>query len=451
MTRPPFATASQPEDLLSFACIHCRAELQVSAALAGVRAPCPQCSHEITAPLRAAAAANEVTGHGASLLSRPPLLRARPVPLAPVEEPRRTAVRPVPIEEATPAAPPGRPENTIAGPPLPSPEAAVDRAESIRRQQRALFPVKERGIFEDTPGEGPARRKAPSFRRSAWKRWLDTAIIAVFTGTVLAAAAALQFTEPRPQAVAPQLPSNLNELVAREMQNAAIRRMEAEELAQASVSRYLSAASEQAAASYLLPPPEGMSAPAFPPFAAPLPQHWQVQNSRRIPGTDRYLVVVQPKDEPRGPFFVVEQTESGPRLHSGAITQQSAALFQKFQTTPGEGEVTLYAEARPTYPADEREFRRKRPDLGGFLMVDVRSAFPAEVTPVIACCKPGSEAAQTFARRAHDLDWRPVLVHVRWQRHREAGPFVEITHFIPGTWSGERLLPQSAVTAATSP
>ena len=162
--------------------------------------------------------------------------------------------------------------------------------------------------------------------------------------------------------------------------------------------------------------------------------------------------MMEPKDQVGGPVFVVEQTECGPRLHAGAITQQSAGLFQKFQASRGEGEATLYAEVRGTVPKDERDYRASRPDLAAYHFADVRSAFPSGgVQAFIACFKPDSETARCFARRAHDVSWRPALVHVRWQRHREAGPFVELVNFIPGAWSGERVLLPAQTTAATSP
>ena len=85
-------------------------------------------------------------------------------------------------------------------------------------------------------------------------------------------------------------------------------------------------------------------------------------------------------------------------------------------------------------------------------MADVRSAFPVEGTPFIACFKPDSEAARQFTRRAHDDEWRSALVQVRWRRHREAGPYVELVKFLPGSWSRDPVLPPvSATTASTSP
>ena len=118
--------------------------------------------------------------------------------------------------------------------------------------------------------------------------------------------------------------------------------------------------------------------------------------------------------------------------------------------SPGEGEGTFYARVRPALGEDN--YRRDRPDLAPYWMADVSSAFPVEVTPVIACFKPDSEAARQFTRRAHDPEWRPALVQVRWQRHREAGPYVELVKFIPCSWNRDPVLPPaSATTASTSP
>jgi hypothetical protein len=314
--------------------------------------------------------------------------------------------------------------------------------------------LKERGIFDlPTAGETlPVVRPAgTTFRRRGLRRWLDVALVSVFTGLLLATVAALRFTVPTETKAVPGLPSNLNELVAHESDVLKFRRADACILAPAEVARYLGAASEQAAASHLIPPPEGMAPPPFPPFAASaLADTFAVQSVRRVPGTDRFLVVVKPPERP-GPVFVVEQTESGPRLHAGVITQQSAGLFQKFTANPGEGEATLYVEVCPAAPEGERQTRAQRPDLAAFRLVDVRSAFPLPGDKEwIFCLKPDSDAARTFARRAHDPGWRPAIIHVSWQRHREAGPYAEIQSFIPGPWSGERLLPPPAATASAS-
>ncbi len=451
MTTLPHVPHPAPADLLRFTCVHCGTTLQVPGTLAGVTGPCPSCAAEITAPLHSPAASG---GGGAQLFSKPPPRREIPPPLAPVAEntPAAAAVRPVPIVGESPA------ENVAASPRSPAPPAARTAAipplRGKRQENTATFPSRERGIFEDTADDADhelhVERRPLTFRRRGWQRWLDITVVGAFCGLGIACLAALRFTEPLVPKTHPGLPENLTQRVEQEAGMEKLRRREAGELALASVSRYLGAASEPAAASHLLPPPDGVSLPPFPPFPATLPAAWELKSSRRIAGTDRYLVVVKPEAQP-GPVFVVEQTESGPRLHSGAITQQSAGLFQKFTASPGEGEGTFYAEVRPSQPDNEDDYRRNRPDLAAFRFVDVGSAFPVESLPFIACMKPDSEAARQFARRAHDPAWRPALVQVRWQRHREAGPYVELVKFFTGPWSGEPAMPPaSATTASTS-
>ena len=450
MTIRPHVPKPAPADLLRFACGHCGSSLEVPGSFAGVRAPCPVCAAEIAAPdLPAWDAAS-----AAQLFAKPPPGRRElPPPLAPVAENR--PVRPIPIIEEKPAV------NTASAPlfqdrPPPKRLAAVPPSGAQKPQENAPhFPAGKRGIFEDSPAgsdhELHAKPRPVTFRRRGWQRWLDITVVGVFCGLGIACLAALRFAEPRTTKATPGLPEDLTQRVAEETRMERLRCHEAEELALAAVSRYLGAASEPAAASHLMPPPEGLSLPAFPPFTAQLPTAWKVKSSRRLAGTDRYLAVVKPEDAD-GPVFVVEQTESGPRLHSGAITQQSAGLFQKFSASPGEGEGTFYAEARPSQPDNERDYRRGRPDLAEFRFVDIATAFPTDALPLIACLKPGSEAARQFARRSHDPSWRPALVQVRWQRHRESGPYVEVVRFLPGSWSGEPSLPPvSATTASTSP
>lgn len=362
--------------------------------------------------------------NAAQLLVKPPPLRKRPPPLESVESPQQPpALFPVIFA------------------PVP--------AEAPAKASRMPTASANRGFFDETPTavEAPSARRR-TFRRAAWKRWLDVAIVSIFICLALGIAAALRFTVPVESRAVPGLPANLNELVAHETKIIEVRRAEAGELARAEVDRYLGAASEQAAASHLLPPPDGLSLPPFPPFAAlPAAGSYAVQSARRMPGTDRFLVVVKPPSQ-HGPMFVVEQTESGPRLHAGPITQQSAGLFQKFTANPGEGTATLYVEVCPSAPDGERITRAQRPDLSAFRLVDVRSAFPmAGDKEWIFCLRPDSEAARTFARRAHDPAWRPAVIRAVWHRHREAGPFAEIESFVPDPWSGERPLP-TAVTAA---
>ena len=106
----------------------------------------------------------------------------------------------------------------------------------------------------------------------------------------------------------------------------------------------------------------------------------------------------------------------------------------------------------PTHPDDERAFRTRFPDLSRFQLIDVRSAFPGQdLSASIACIAPGSEAARVFARRSHDPAWRPALAHFRWSRAPVGGPYVEVTEFIPATWSGDRILTSDAATAALRP
>lgn len=478
MTDAQHPSRSLPADRLRFACGCCGSPLEVPASLAGVSGPCPICGELITAPV-----AENTATHGASrLLAKPPLRREIPPPLAPVSEnrPALSAVRPVPLaaDDAFLPEAPRATSTPVRAMPLPAnfepepaqPPVAVERAPATPPSNTTAFPSppepvsqprlenhrqpRERGIFDRTAGaqshEFDIRQAAPALRRHGWNRWMDIAIVSVFTGTLLASIAALRFTVPVEIKPPPSLPPNLTQLVERETENASLRRREAEELACAAVNRYLGAASEQAAASHLLSPPEGIAPPAFPPFADALPSVWTASASRRIPLTDRYVVTVQPP-EGTGPLFVVEQTDSGPRIHAGPVTQQSAGLFDKFTATPGHGEATLYVELRPAHADGEHNYRAQRPDLAGMQLVDVRSAFPGAATPSIACFKPDSEVAQQFARRAHDRGYRRALVQLRWQQHREAGPWAELVKIIPSPWSGDPPPPPPATTAFNKP
>ncbi len=468
MSRFPHPPDTSPADRIRFCCGNCRSPLEVPAALAGVEGPCPLCGESTAAPPLENTVAR---GEAARLLAKPPLCREIPPPLGLVEENRLPpeTVRPIPLRTEVPPAPEAMPVRPIPpAPPEPQPEfprftehapanEIADRPEEFVRGDTDAAPAPaDRGIFA-----GPSDVKASLLhrgaaasgpRRHSWKRWMDIGIVSVFTGLLLATVAALRFTVPMESLPLPGLPENLNELVERETQSQRLREQEAGALACAAVNRYLGAGSEQAAASHLLPPPEGMTEPAYPPFPQLQTSDWEPGPGRRIPFTDRYLITVRPKEAP-GPVFIVEETDSGPRLHAGPITQQSAGLFEKFTATPGEGEAVLYVEVCPTPLEEERGYRARRPDLAPWRFVDVRCAFPAaERKEWIFCLEPDSEAAQTFARRAaHDPGWRRALVQVRWHQHREAGPWAELVKFIPGVWSGDPPAPPPATTAFTSP
>lgn len=407
-------------------------------ALAGVSGPCPCCGGLITAPQ-----ANVVAGNAAALLAKPPPARDLPPPMPPVEA--------LPLSPEPPGVPNPLPvpvRKLVATAPAPSP--------GPRRESNAVLVEQHgRGIFDSsTRPETPLLNPAPpaaTLRRTGWRRWMDLGIVSVFTGLSIASVVTLCYTEPRVDTAVPGLPANLNQLVEEEKRNLELRRAEAAEVARASVRGYLASASEQAAATHLLPPPDGMNPPPFPPFAGTLPGTYDVQSTRRIPGTDRFLVTVQPKEQP-GPVFVVEETENGPRLQSGPISQQSAGLFAKFLAGMGQGEATLYTEVRPTLPESdgERSFRTRYPGLSEFRLIDVRPAFPenGQTQNFIACLPPGSEAAKVFAKRAHDPSWRPSLIRFRWERAPVGGPYAEVVAFIPSPWSGDRLLPAPPASTA---
>lgn len=454
------ARTATPAEPLRFACTCCGGALEVPQVLAGVKGPCPLCGELTVAPGRPHTTAPRIS---ARAFAKPPPRRELPPPLDPIADsnkPALTVLRPIPIvDEPAPALlPPAKSEHrSFPVRPLPLPPEIAGEVPERPVRELKLFPQpakSERGVFDATAASHThlldIKSLPPALPRHSWRRWVDIGIVSVFTGVLLATIAALRYTVPVPQKSAPGLPPNLTQLVERESKQQEMREKEAGELACAAVRRYLGAGSEQAAASHLLPPPAGVAAPSFPPFSTQLPAAWVPASTRRIPLTERYLVCVQPGDG-TGPVFLVEQTENGPRLHAGPITQQSAGLFEKFTATPGQGEASLYVEVRPTTPRDEQSYRTARPDLAGFRLVDVMPAFPCPSPAFIACFKPDSEAARQFARRAHDPGWRRALVQVRWQTHREAGPWAELVTFLPGSWSGDPPATTPAATASTGP
>ena len=105
----------------TFACPVCAVRLSVPKALAGVRGPCPQWHHDITAPEPEAVLEPALAGAGLSeTRSGPAALAVDPPP----------PVRPMP------------PPVTVAPPPLPTPPASVPRPAGLGASTlRSTVPV----------------------------------------------------------------------------------------------------------------------------------------------------------------------------------------------------------------------------------------------------------------------------------------------------------------------
>lgn len=473
----PASSASSPGTpaVLAFACGACGTGLEVPVALAGVTGPCPVCGSQISAPAWPPAISTPVAGKPSELLTRPPRVRELPPPeprvgttAVPLATPA-AAVRPLPappLEENTVAAPPAWSAPVPASPPLkapvpvpapqPAPAAAAARPASAKKPL-GLFQAKT--VNHEDANE-VVHRKPPAFRRRGLMRWVDVGIVGLFTGLSIACLAAMRYTVPIRDQSLPGLPPNLTELVEKESRDLKMRQREAEKLATDSVGRFLGCNTKSAtvgdvsmvtsaAASHLLPPPEGMTMPALPAFEGLSVESLAVESSRRIPGSDDdfFIITLKPPQAP-GPVFVVEQTDRGPLLHSGVITQQTAGLFEKFINEPGTGsDVTLYGEVRPAERSTENKFRAQNPNFVSYQLLELRPLGKAEAQPV--CLPVNGAAAAAFARRSHDTGWRRCIASLRWAKDAGGADVVEVARFHPGTWSGD-LPPRTSQTAMTN-
>ena len=394
----PSTLAAPP---LRFRCGLCAGVLEVPATMAGVSGPCPLCRGHITAPI--------------------------PLPAIPAEPIRQALSAAVSVPEAAPAS-------------------------------------REKGYFADAPAEPP---EAGTHERRGGL-WLDRALIALLIGTVLACIAAVLWTEPANRRRVAVMPENLENLIEQEQSSESNNRGDARILAGIQATKFLASSTAAEAATFLQNPPADLAWPLFPGLGhVPLKESY----SRRIPGTSRYLIGFAGPDG--APELPMEMTESGPLLHTGVILQQSNKTFNAFRYSMTMGPTLLYVLAAPCPDEVEADNRRERPDLAAYRIAELLDPFqslevdprdqeqvmrrlatnggstpagPEDVKKIMKDFRPAisayflhsSPAGVAFSARAHDPGHRRACVEVKWQRHREAGPWVEIIRFLPDVWCGDR-------------
>ena len=181
-----------------------------------------------------------------------------------------------------------------------------------------------------------------------------------------------------------------------------------------------------------MPGGEGLEFPLFPSAGPP---DFEFIQARRIPGTERFLSVFEIAADP--PLVIpLEQTETGTRIHSQALLQQTGGHLKKFLATQGQNDEVFYVLLRPGPPPMVADYLQKRPDLKEFELVAAEPAFPSDgASSCLVCLGTNTPAAAAFSRRAHDPGLRPAVVQLGWRQHRESGTFVELLSFVPNAWS----------------
>ena len=296
-------------------------------------------------------------------------------------------------------------------------------------------PPPQRGVFGDHPEALDETAGIPVERRSGG--WLDGLLVTALIAVVLLCIAVVLWTEPvMPAREAAIIPENLPALIVREKATEESTRQDALLLSRIQTEKFLAATTAAEASVFLINPPADLPWPLFPGLTA---DQLSDAYTRRISGTSRYLAGFT---GPGGlPELPVEMTESGPRLYTPVLLQQRNDLFTAFRNTLGQqGEAQLFVLCAPPPAEMESAYRADRPDLATYRMVEFVDPFSA-ASPrpaAIGCFAPDSAAAGIFAARAHDPGHRRARVELKWQRHREAGPWIEITRFLPDIWSGDR-------------
>ncbi len=392
---PP--SGSVPEypaaNVLHFTCGGCHSCLEVGVGFAGVEAPCPVCGIPVRAPLDDSA-------------------YWQALGLVPIRSPRP-------------------PESGGAAGIQPLPSAPVwNRLSLPPGRDEAPAPTGEQWTREKEEAAAAQRHR----RRARRLKVFDAVLGLLLLGMLVLGGAALAFTQPKADAL-PQAPPELSALVLERMQQLDRQRDQAVQSARSSLSALLGAKDAVAADPFFLP---GSLKPAdfkFPLFPGSVPDDFEFIQARRIAGTDRFLSIFEMASDP--PMVVpVEETPAGSRVHGGALAQQSLGRLGKFLASQGAGEAVFYVLLRPAPPPMAADLLKSRPDLKPFYLVAIEPAFPADgAAGCLVCLAPGSEAAEIFARRAHDSGLRPAVVTLAWRQHRESGNFVELAAFEPNAWS----------------
>lgn len=291
-----------------------------------------------------------------------------------------------------------------------------------------------------SPAEPPPARETatPASHRSGIfrprrRRWIDLSIAAGTAALVAGTAwvSSIGQTQPRPGNA--MLPPHFPGLMAREDSPDRVRRAEACALASACLEQI---AANPASPALTLPAPEGF--PHGPAVPASIPTaELTATGLRRIPGTDRYFVILQNRKDPRS--FLIEETSDGPRLHTAALAQQisssPAGRLRDYPSTPNGTPLHAYVLIREASPQTELAERAAKPGIGGWQLVEIADPF-AQDSPFsfVACIDPASPAGQTFSRCHSQRSWNPAVVRLRWHTGGSTD-FVELAAFLPSTWT----------------
>ena len=294
--------------------------------------------------------------------------------------------------------------------------------------------AQDRSALRDcSPHRGLLMERAAERGGAASDRLRGRGAALVWGILALGGAAAWLTSFRQSDALAP--PPELSRQVVDRMQQVDRQRDEAVQAARSTLEALRGAADAVAAADMMLPGSAAAPELRFPCLPGVGPDDFEFIQARRIPGTDRFLMLFEIAADP--PLVVpVEQTAGGTKVHGWALAQQQGGQLGPFLRSQGPGEGVFYVLLRPATPPQAAERRREHADLATFQWLALEPAFPADAAaPCLVCLNPDSPAGAIFAARLQDPSLLPAVVQLSWRQPRESGSALELRSFQPNAWS----------------
>lgn len=282
------------------------------------------------------------------------------------------------------------------------------------------------------------RRPKPKFRRSARQKvdgtgpslqqilgWATMGLVLVAGGLAISV---IRYTEPINPPRQFNVPKDLTEQVMREKERVELVRASFINQSVKEANQFLAGGTAESCP-FLMFSPAGQR-PKFEGNLFPdlKPTDLVASACTRKPGTEEFLVTVEPKDG-RGPVLLVEQQAGKPLLHADAFQQQVDDTLNTFLDAKGDATVVAYVLARNSqtqFPLTE---------LRGWPKLDIQNAFPsANARDFIACAGPGTEAAEAVNKRRESTHWTRAVMEFRWAKSPNGNRFIQLIRVIPNAW-----------------
>jgi hypothetical protein len=395
-------TASYPA-AIEFDCQSCASTLEVPFSYLGASGPCPYCDGTATAPSLA-----EWEAH-------------HPRSSQPQGEASADGEMRAPRRKRRPKAA----SLAEAAPPVPSPETERMLNPDPRSQQRVegrMASIKEKFLRARMPRMDDSGPSLPQILG-----WSTVALALVATGFGLAVAFYTVPLKASPHQY--DMPVNLTEQVI--MQKARQEKLRAQAMsdAQDAVSQFLYSGSSEGGKLSMLSHqerPKSLSGNIFPDLKR---EDLFASTCIRLPGSEDYLVTVEPANE-QGPIFIVQQDQGKLMLHADALTQQAGDTVNAFLNATGDASLVAYVLASPSLQQAQIE------GLNAWPKMAVCPAFPcSQQRSFVACAQPDSSAAESLATRAGTTHFNKTVAEFKWSKTTQGKRFIELVRIIPNAWA----------------